>query len=70
MLHIELPEVIEKQLSDVAISTGRTKEDFAREAILDRLDDLEDIALAEQVLKSPGRRYTLQEAKRELDLDD
>ena len=50
MLAIRLPEEIEKRLDALAKSTGRTKSFYAREAILEHLDDLADIYDAEQQL--------------------
>ncbi|MGD0180920.1 MAG: TraY domain-containing protein [Terriglobales bacterium] len=50
MLAIRLPEKIEKRLGRLAKRTGRTKTYYAREAILQYLDDLEDIYLAEKEL--------------------
>jgi RHH-type rel operon transcriptional repressor/antitoxin RelB len=50
MLAIRLPEEIEKRLATLAKETGRTKTFYAREAILEHLDDLEDIYMAEQEL--------------------
>jgi RHH-type transcriptional regulator, rel operon repressor / antitoxin RelB len=48
MLAIRLPEKIERRLARLAKRTGRTKTYYAREAILQYLDDLEDIYLAEK----------------------
>ena len=48
MLAIRLPETIEKRLDRLAKRTGRSKTYYAREAILQHLDDLEDIYLAEK----------------------
>ncbi len=50
MLAIRLPASIEKRLAKLARRTGRTKTYYAREAILQHLDDLEDLYLAERVL--------------------
>jgi RHH-type transcriptional regulator, rel operon repressor / antitoxin RelB len=50
MLAIRLPESIEKRLEKLAKRTGRTKTYYAREAILQHLDDLEDRYEAERVL--------------------
>jgi RHH-type transcriptional regulator, rel operon repressor / antitoxin RelB len=50
MLAIRLPEDIEKRLDALAKATGRTKTFYAREAILEHLEDLEDIHLAEKRL--------------------
>ncbi len=48
MLAIRLSEEVEQRLSELARRTGRSKTFYAREAILEHLDDLEDIYLAEQ----------------------
>jgi RHH-type rel operon transcriptional repressor/antitoxin RelB len=50
MLAIRLPEEIEHRLEALAAATGRTKTFYAREAILEHLDDLEDLYLAERRL--------------------
>ena len=50
MLAIRLPAEVENRLDALAKATGRTKTFYAREAILEHLDDLEDIYLAEQRL--------------------
>jgi RHH-type transcriptional regulator, rel operon repressor / antitoxin RelB len=50
MLAIRLPESIEKRLEKLARRTGRTKTFYVREAILQHLDDLEDLYLAERPL--------------------
>lgn len=50
MLAIRLPTEIENRLEALAKATGRTKTFYAREAILEHLDDLEDLYLAEQRL--------------------
>jgi len=50
MLAIRLPTEVETRLEALAQATGRTKTFYAREAILEHLDDLEDLYLAEQRL--------------------
>jgi len=50
MLAIRLPADVEARLDAIAKATGRTKTFYAREAILEHLDDLEDLYLAEQRL--------------------
>ncbi|AZN37989.1 type II toxin-antitoxin system RelB family antitoxin [Iodobacter ciconiae] len=61
MLAIRLPAEIENRLDVLAKSTGRTKTFYAKEAILQHLDDLEDLYLAEQRLKDiqEGRTKTI-----------
>jgi len=51
MLAIRLPQAIEKRLEKLARRTGRTKTFYAREAILQHLEELEDVYLAEEVLQ-------------------
>ena len=74
MLAIRLPSEIEERLDRLAKATGRTKTFYAREAILEHLDELEDLYLAEQRLidNQAGRSqtYTLEEVERELGLED
>jgi RHH-type rel operon transcriptional repressor/antitoxin RelB len=51
MLTIRLPQFIEDRLEKLARRTGHTKSFHARQAILQHLDDLEDLYLAERALK-------------------
>ena len=51
MLAVRLPQSIEKRLEKLARRTGRTKTYYVREAILEHLDDLEDLYLAERALE-------------------
>ncbi len=48
MLAIRLPSEVERRLDELARKTGRTKTFYAREAILEHLEDMEDLYLAEQ----------------------
>ena len=74
MLAIRLPEEIEARLDDLAKRTGRSKTFYAREAILQHLDDLEDLYLAEQVMRriqsGEERTHTLDEVEARLGLAD
>ncbi|RFB97952.1 CopG family transcriptional regulator [Rhizobium leguminosarum bv. trifolii] len=51
MLALRLPPEIEARLDELARRTGRSKSFYARQAILEHLDDLEDIYLAEKRLE-------------------
>ena len=51
MLAIRLPQSIEKRLEKLARRTGRTKTYYVREAILEHLEDIEDLYLAEGALE-------------------
>jgi RHH-type rel operon transcriptional repressor/antitoxin RelB len=50
MLAIRLPKEIEERLDVLAKETGRTKTFYVREAILEHLNDMEDVYLAEKRL--------------------
>ena len=69
MLAVRLPEDIEARLADLAAKTGRTKTFYAREAILEYIDDMEDKYLAINRLENPGKRWTLDGLEQNLDLD-
>jgi RHH-type rel operon transcriptional repressor/antitoxin RelB len=68
MLAIRLDADTENRLDRLAKQTGRTKTFYAREAILEHLEDLEDIYLATQRLRRPGKTYSAKDVKRELGL--
>ncbi|ODS24328.1 anti-toxin [Candidatus Endobugula sertula] len=69
MLAIRLPEDIETRLAALAAKTGRTKTFYAKEAILEYMDDMEDKYLAINRLENPSKRWTLDELEQDLDLD-
>lgn len=52
MLAIRLPAEIEARLEALAKATGRTKTFYVREAIIEHLDDIEDIYLAQRELEA------------------
>ena len=70
MLAIRLPENIESRLNRLAEKTGRTKTFYAREAILEYLDDLEDYYLAESRSRAKAKTISLDEVERQLGLAD
>jgi RHH-type rel operon transcriptional repressor/antitoxin RelB len=74
MLAIRLPEDLEKRLENLAKRTGRTKTFYARQAIEQHLDDLEDLYLAEQRLTEirAGRTQTvpLEDVLKRYDVED
>lgn len=74
MLAIRLPENLEARLAELARRTGRTKTFYAREAIEQHLDDLEDIYLAEAELQrvrdGDSPTYSLEEVMRAHGLED
>lgn len=64
MLALRLPDVIEIRLEKLSKRTGRTKSFYAREAIIEHLEELEEIYLAEKELediKKGAKTWTLNE---------
>ena len=65
MLALRLPPEIERRLDELARRTGRSKSFYAREAILEHLEELEDSYLAQQALdehySSGGRTMSMAE---------
>ena len=60
-ISIRLPEEVESRLSQLASLTGRSKTYYIRQAIVEHLDDLEDLYLAERELEEirAGRSHTV-----------
>jgi RHH-type rel operon transcriptional repressor/antitoxin RelB len=73
MLALRLPEDLEARLDALAKKTGRTKSFYAREAITEYIDDLEDLYLAQKryalIEKGKSRTMALDEVERQLGLD-
>lgn len=71
---LRLPAEIEERLEALAKATGRTKSYYAREVILEHLDDLEDSYLAEKTLEQVRRgkmtTHSLDDVERDLGLAD
>jgi len=65
MIALRLPPDIEERLDALARRTGRSKSFYAREAILEHLEDLEDTYLAQEALeehfRSGGRTISTKE---------
>lgn len=73
-ISIRLPEDIESRLDALAKRTGRSKTYYMRQAILEYLEDMEDLYLAEQALQrirnGEERTLTLEEVEKRLGLAD
>lgn len=71
MLAVRLDAELEARLADVVRRTGRSKSHYLREALREKIDELEDIALLEEALHDPdaGKRISHDQMKRELGLD-
>lgn len=51
-ISIQLPSDVEARLQNLASRTGRSKTYYITEAVLEHLDDLEDLYLAERELEA------------------
>ena len=58
---IRLPQDVEDRLKNLSAKTGRRKSFYVKEALLEHLDNLEDIYLAEKRLEDlrAGRTHTI-----------
>ena len=74
MIGIRIPKSIGQRLESLAQRTGRSKTYYIREAIIEHLDDLEVVYLAEQVLQRVRRGEesvsSLEDVERRLGLED
>ena len=70
MLALRLPSKLEKRLEKLARATGRTKAYYAREAIVEHLDDIEDYYLAMRRLERKSRGIPIAEVEKRLGLED
>lgn len=59
---------IDDELTELANSTGRDKQSLAQEALLEWLEDQEDIRDAQAILAEGNQRIPLEEVKRDLGL--
>jgi len=71
-LAVRLPEELAAQLERLAQETGRSKNDYARQAIIEFLEDRADYEQVAEIYEreKDEPRVTLEEVKRELGLED
>jgi len=67
---IRLSPELEKRLTALAKKTHRSKSYFAREAIENYIEDLEDYYLAKAVQENPGKIYSAEEVRKMCGLED
>lgn len=68
MAGVRLSDEIESRLASVAARMGRPKSLLIRQAILEKLEEWEDLASAIEALENPGRTWTLEELEQGIDL--
>jgi RHH-type rel operon transcriptional repressor/antitoxin RelB len=70
MAAIEIPDELASQIEHAAQRAGQSNTAFLREAVLSRLEDLEDIAIATERINNPGERISLEQLKKDLGIED
>ena len=74
MLAVQLPDDIDRRLDALAKATGRSKDSSVQEAVVEDLDDLEDLYLAKRRLDDiragGARTLTFAEVRSDLGLQD
>ena len=68
-ISIRLDHDTEARLERLAKKTGRSKTYYIREAILDHIDDLEDIYLSLKRLEKPSKSWKQEELEKNIDLE-
>ena len=67
MLDLDLSPEVDELLEAMAKKAGQTKSEFAVAAIIEKLEDLEDYAIAQERLRTLGKTLSWEEVKAELD---
>lgn len=67
---LKISPELDKRLTELAKKTKRSKSFYAREALENYIEDLEDYYLAVSILENPGKIYTLEEVEKMCGLDD
>ena len=69
-LTVRLPEKLHRGLTELAKKTGRTKTYYVKEALEEKLDELEDLYLAKHRLEHPeGPRWSLDQLEKKEDAE-
>ena len=67
MLDVDLSPEEERLLEAMAKKAGQTKAEFAIAAILEKLENMEEYAIAEERVRTAGKTLSWNEVKAELD---
>ena len=71
---IQLSDEAYERLKSLAEAQGQSPNDFISRAVLEYMEDLEDLMRAEEIMRDieagKSRTYTLEEVERRLGLDD
>jgi RHH-type rel operon transcriptional repressor/antitoxin RelB len=70
MIAINLPPEFELKLASYAVTLGQSEAVLAKQAVIDFIEEMEDIALVEARIAENNPRISLQEMRERLGLDD
>ncbi len=70
MVLIEVPDALAQEYEDLARTSGQERDALIREALIARLEDIEDTETATERLRNPQPSLSLEDVKRNLGLDD
>ena len=70
MTTLQISDELAEQIAQGTHVTGETCDIFLREAVLSRLEDIHDVAIAKEYLHNPDSTISLDELKKNLGLDD
>jgi RHH-type transcriptional regulator, rel operon repressor / antitoxin RelB len=70
LVAVRLDEKLLERLNRLAKRTGRSKSFYIKQAIARFMEDMEDTFIAIDRLENVGRIYSMEEAKRLLDVED
>lgn len=66
---VRLQKDLHQRLSSLAKRTGRSKSFYVKQALTRYLEEMEDIYLAVDRIENPGKRVSMEEAKKILDVE-
>jgi len=67
---LKISPELDKRLTALAKKTHRSKSYYAREALEQHIEELEDYYLAKTIAENPGKIYTSEEVRKMCGLDD
>jgi predicted DNA-binding protein len=70
MATIQIPDALASLIEMGMQRTGESRDVFLREAVRSHIEEIEDIAIATERLKNPGKRISLAEIGRKYGLTD
>lgn len=70
LISFRLPDYVIRKLDQIAEETGRSKSYYLKKSIMEFIEDREDYIMAIAALEESDERFTLEEVRAYLDLDN